>query len=229
MNDQQGPEQPRTARKRRIVWRIALGIVALLVLALVGLYIASRHEPAFYHRALAIDAADLAKGSNRMVRKLAALQSVGQRDGRWDARITDLEVNGWLAVDLAKNHSKTLPAEMHDPRVAIDPSGITAACRFQHGIIDTVLSLKVQPFLSSPDVVGLRIVRARAGAIPLPLRRVLDGVTEAARTAGVPLGWQHADGDPVALFAVPDDADRVVRIDTIELRHGEIYISGATR
>ncbi len=219
------------SRKLRILFRIAICLAVVLVLLLVGLYFAARYEPAFYRKALEADKADLAKGSDRMVRQAAALQSVGQRDGRWEATITAAEINGWLAVDLPKNFPNTLPPSLHDPRVAIDPSGITVACRFRQGAIDSVLSLAVQPYLAAPNVIALRVLRARAGALPVPLRQVLDEISEAARAAQLALQWQHAGGDPVALLPLSADenADRIVRIETIELREGEIYVVGSTQ
>jgi hypothetical protein len=218
------------ARKRRILRWIAYCLALLIVLALLGLYLAVRHEPAFYRRALQADPAELAKGSDRLVRQAAALQSVGQREGRWEAVITAVEINGWLAVDLAKNHPNALPPALKEPRVAIDPSGITMACRYQQGVVNSVLNLKVQPYLAEPNVIALRIVRARAGAMPAPLRQVLDAITEAARAADLPLQWRPADGDPVALLPLPtDEGDRIVRIEKIELREGEIYVTGSTQ
>ena len=44
------------------------------------------------------------------------------------------------------------------------------------------------------------------------------------------LKWAQAGSDPVAMLSLPDDddADRVVRIETLELRKGEIRVSGIT-
>ncbi len=115
--------------------------------------------------------------------------------------------------------------------MAIDPGGITVACRFEQGAISSVLSLAVQPYLAEPNVIALRIIRARAGALPVPLGRVLGEISEAARAAQVPLQWRRTGGDPVALIPLPadEDADRTVRIETIELREGEIYVAGSTQ
>ncbi|MEN6457619.1 MAG: hypothetical protein ABFC63_01705 [Thermoguttaceae bacterium] len=219
------------SRKLRMVLLVGLCVAGLLIVAVVGLYWAAKHEPAFYCNAMATSETDLTDGSQQMLREAAALESVGQRNGRWQAVITAAHLNGWLAVDRAKNHPNLLPPTVHDPRVAIDAHGITIGCRFDHPMVTTVLSLNVQPFLSESNVVGLRIVRARAGAIPLPLGQVLDAVSETAHAADLSLRWRHTDGDPVALVSLPedDDARHLVRIDKIELRDGEIRVSGTTR
>ena len=181
-------------------FRLSLLIVCRLrcwsSIVLLGLYLAARHEPAFYREAMEADRAVLEKGSDRMLRKTAALAKHPQKPGRWEIRITAEEINGWLAVDMPKNHPHALPPTLHDPRVVIDPNEITVACRFQQNGIDSVLSLTVQPYVDrSPtvpnaNVVAVRIVGARAGLLPLPLDRVLE-----RPFAGRP---RHAVPTPVA-------------------------------
>ncbi len=215
-------------RSRRIVMIIA-SMAALVALALLSLYFAVRHKPAFYREAMTIEQPVLEKASGRMLKKIGALQSAANWLGRWQAVITAEEINGWLAVDLRKNHPNALPPSVHDPRVVIEPSEMTVACQYERGGIDTVLSLTFQPYVPEPSVVALRIVRGRAGMLPLPLKDVLDGLSKGAADMQLRLKWAQAGGDPVALISLPgDDADRVVRIESLELRKGEIHVSGVT-
>jgi uncharacterized protein YpmS len=171
----------------------------------------------------------LEKASDRMLKKIGALQSAATKQGRWQAVISDEEINGWLAVDLLRNHPNTLPPSVRDPRVAIEPDEITLACRYDNGVT-TVLSLTLQPYVPEPNVVALRIVRGRAGMLPVPLKKVLDGLSKAAADMQLRLKWVQAGSDPVAMLSLPedDDADRVVRIESIELTKGNIHVSGIT-
>jgi hypothetical protein len=208
-----------------------LGALAILVaVALVGLYVALRHEPAFYRRALETDKVVLEKGSDRMLQKIAAMQNDFTRPGRWQFVVTADEINGWLAVDLVKNHPNALPAALRDPRVSISPSDLTIGCRYEQGVMGGILSMTVRPTVTEANVVALRIVRARAGALPAPLKQVLDGVSRAAGSMQLRLDWRHTGSDPVAMLSVPDDpdADRVVRIERLELADGEMRIAGVT-
>ncbi len=151
------------------------------------------------------------------------------RHGPWHVVITAEEINGWLAVDLRKNHPNALPASVHDPRVVIEPNEVTVACRYDRGGVDSVLSLTLQPYVPEPSVVALRIVRGRAGMLPVPLKNVLDGISKGAAEMQLRLRWAQVGSDPVALISLPDDdADRVVRIKSLELRKGEIDVSGLT-
>jgi hypothetical protein len=64
----------------------------------------------------------------------------------------------------------------------------------------------------------------------VPLKNVLDGISKGAAELGLRLQWAHSGSDPVALFFLPNDSDasRHVRIESLELRKGEIHISGIT-
>jgi hypothetical protein len=218
------------SRRTRLLLLAAAIAVVLIVFGLLGLYLAARHEPAFYHEALHIDRAVLEKGSDRMLQQTTALASAVKKRGHWEALFTAEQVNGWLAVDLVRNHPNTLPSMLHDPRVAIDPKRVTVACRFERDGLSSVLSLTVEPYLPEPNVVALRIVSARAGLLPVPLGQVLNRISEAARDLHVHLEWRRADGAPVAMFSLPPAAeDRPVRIETLRLGEGEVYVGGTTQ
>jgi hypothetical protein len=205
-------------------------LLVLAAVALVALYSAARYEPAFYRKAMETDRAALEKGSDRMLQKAAALQSSLAKVGHWEFLFTADEINGWLAVDLARNHPHTLPPTLRDPRVAITPNEITVACRFEQSGLSSVVSLAVGPYVPEPNVVAVRIVRARAGLLPLPLGAVLDRLSQAAGDLRLQLRWRHSGGDPVAMFSVPgDDGERIVRIETVRLGDGEIFIAGTTQ
>ena len=105
------------------------------------------------------------------------------------------------------------------------------ACRYEEWIVSTVLTLTVEPYVPEENVLALRIVKARAGMVPMPLGKVLDAISDAARQSEWRLQWRQAGGDPVALLSTPppDNAgDLAVKIETIRLGKGEIFVSGST-
>jgi uncharacterized protein YpmS len=218
------------SRRLRLFLLIIVGLAVLVALVLLGLYLAARHEPAFYREAMEIDAAVLEKASDRMLQQTTALASAVKKEGRWEALFTAEQINGWLAVDMVKNYPNTLPPTLRDPRVAIDPKQVTVACRFEQDGANSVLSLTVQPYVPEPNVIALRIVKARAGLLPLPLRPVTDGLSQAVRDMQLRPEWRHAGGDPVLMLSfLPTDNARSVRIETLRLGDGEIYVAGTTQ
>lgn len=215
-------------------FRIALwvggGLVAGVLLALVALYLAARHVPAAYRRALEADPAAEAKASDEMLRKATDLVSTVKTFDRWQARFTAEEINGWFAVGM-KKHPGLLPPEFSDPRVTIAPDEVRVYCRFERGGVESVLSLSVDAYLAEPNVVALRIRRARAGALPLPLDEVLDQFSKQAARHQLRVQWKQSGGDPVALVTLDireRETGRRVRIEALELREGEVYASGTS-
>jgi hypothetical protein len=81
-------------------------------------------------------------------------------------------------------------------------------------------------------VLALRLKRARAGALPLPLAGVLEAVSHVVRKLEMPLEWRQADGDPVALVHLPPmraGKDRWIEIDDLQIADGEIVLRGRSR
>jgi hypothetical protein len=217
------------SRKLRLILLTMGGMAGLLALVLLGLYLATRYEPTFYREAMQIDPAALDKASDRMVQQATALANAVRNEGHWEALFTAEQINGWLAVDMVKNHSKVLPPTLHNPRVAIDSKQLVIACRFQDAGIDTVLSLAVEPYVTKLNVVHLRIIKARAGLLPMPLGPVLEHLSRAARDLHIHLQWRRSGGDPVAVLSLPAADDRQpVQVESIRLGDGEIYIAGTT-
>jgi hypothetical protein len=220
-----------TSKIRLFLW-IGGAILVLLFLALAGLYWASKREPEFYRKALALDPAKRQKLSDEMLRNSLEFESKVRREGKWQATFTVEQINGWLGYDLPKNHPQLLTAEFRDPCVAIDPNQMQIGCLYEGSATSSVLSLAVEPYVPEPNVLALRIVRARAGSLPLPLDQVLRAITNAARGAECRLEWKNdSAGNPVALITFPSpDAkgDLAIKIQTVQLGEGKIFILGKT-
>jgi hypothetical protein len=201
----------------------------VVLLILVGVYWAIQQAPEFYEKTLQADPVQQAAASNQMLQQATALASNTRTRGPWRALFTADQINGWLAVDLVKNHPTTLPPGISDPRLQICPNQLALACRYQGHGIRTVLWLTLDAYLAEPNVIALRIKKVRVGWLPLPLGNVLDAISRAARERNLPLRWTQADGDPVALITIPPEHDRkIVRIETLKLGDNAILLTGKT-
>jgi hypothetical protein len=161
----------------------------------------------------------------------ALASSVNKRKAGWKAVFTQEQINGWLAVDMVRNHPDLLPPAMRDPRVVIHPGQMMVACRYRGDVIETVLSLTLDAYLLKENKIAIRCRKARAGAVPLPLGTVLGQISAAAKNLKWNIEWQQADGDPVAVVTIPaeaDEGDKAVVLETLRLAEGEIQIAGNT-
>jgi hypothetical protein len=221
-------------RKWIIIAAVVVG--SLLLIALIALWLmyrATQQPVAWYEEVRYIDPSRAESAGDELERHTLALVSdVKRPDERWEAIFTEEQVNGWLAADLVEKYSDSLPAGVTDPRVAIDQGGARFACRYEGDQISTVFNVESDVYLTDePNVLAVRIHRARAGALPLPLKRILDEATSAAQQRGIPIRWVEQRGDPVALMTVPAhfaDVPGQLQVDTLLLREGEVYVAGRT-
>ncbi|MBI3837106.1 MAG: hypothetical protein HY288_04125 [Planctomycetia bacterium] len=210
------------------------GIVAAVAVIVAGVslfsvYEASQQVPEFYREAISRDPDDQQQARDEFVAHAAALASDLHRAGRWQSLFTVEQINAWLALELAKNYPDLMHGELHDPRIVIRDNEATIACRHGGGEVASVLSLTVDAYLQEPNVLALRIRRARAGALPVPLGLVLDGISHAARQLNLRLEWRKTHGDPVALITFSKfqvAGSEVLTLQAVELRQGELFLAG---
>ncbi len=217
-------------RKKLVIAAILLPMVLVASgVALVCLYEAAHAVPEFYRRAVDRPLAEQEGPRDQFVAQAAALASDLHRSGRWQTLFTDEQINAWLALELATNYPQLLPSELREPRVAFHDHEATIACRYHNGEASAVVSLSVDVSLHDPHVLALRIRRARAGALPVPLAQVLDGISHAARELNLRIEWRKTHGDPVALITLPKPRSGqgdAVRLNSIELKGGELFVAG---
>ena len=81
----------------------------------------------------------------------------------------------------------------------------------------------------APAAVPWDALRARAGALPIPLGQVLDNISRAAQQLNLRLEWRRSQGDPVALVTLPQQhglGKAPWQVEALELRDGELFVSG---
>jgi hypothetical protein len=213
---------------------ILLLLAALSIFAAfssLGLYRASQSVPDFYEEALQFDhqAANIA--GEELEQKVVALHNELEAGPNWELCLTDQQVNGWLAADFIEKFPSLLPPEVKEPRVSFQDNAAHVACRVDSGKMSSVLSLKLQAYLTDqPNEIAVRVSQVRAGMLPVPLAKVLDRVSAAALKSGFHLRWAQQDGDPVAVVALPTERPDVrndVLVETLQIGSGLLRIAGS--
>lgn len=214
---------------RRVAKWVAGALFGFGICLLMWGYWAARRVPSFYAAAVAVPNETHREAGERLLENAAALASNVQKSGQWQAIFTTEQLNGWLATQLEATFPGLLPNYLADPRVTVGPEGVMFGCRYLKGNVETVVSLKAELHISEANVLKVRLSHARAGAFPLPLGNILQGVTKAATEAKVQLSWLQAGGDPVAVIRLhPSDDKAFYRLEKIELGQNEVFVAGYT-
>jgi hypothetical protein len=186
----------------------------------------------FYREAMATQPAVLRRAGQELSSRATALVNDAQQGVPWQALFNQEQINGWLAYDLPEKHGDFIPEDVADPRVAIEDGQVKLGVRYSGSRVETVLSVDVEPYLAEPNVVGLRIVTARAGTLPIPLVEVTDRISRAAERFNIPLSWIQESETPTALVTLrlksARDGQRL-QLEALQVSAGEILLKGTTR
>ncbi|HTU27420.1 MAG TPA: hypothetical protein VMF30_18565, partial [Pirellulales bacterium] len=214
----------------RLTLAVFGGLTVATALVALAIFLTLSGAPSFYQQAVDRDLVACEEDSNQCLRQAAALASHLQAPGEWQAIFSADQINGWLAVDLARNYGEALPAQITNPRVHFESGAATLACTYRQAGHETVLSIAFDLYLSEPNVIALRLRRVRAGLLPVPLADVLRTIAEAGHNFGLLVQWRQVGGDPVALVNLAHNSagDSPLLLEAIELRDGEIYVAGRT-
>jgi hypothetical protein len=218
------------------VIRVAI-ICVVMVSTVVGVtsllaYRAAKAVPKFYQRALGCPL-DAAESAGDFARCVVDTHNEIACQTTWQVTFTDEQINSWLIAHLDDQFPGLLPSEVRDPRIVIEDGRAHLACRYDGNQLSTVLSLTLQSYLTPEEnVFAIQIDAVRAGLLPIPLQKVIQHLTTAARRAGLQLRWSQDKGSAVALVSLPVGQQNVrgdVLLETLELRQGELFVAGSVR
>lgn len=208
--------------------RLVLGLAAALVVTVVAIAGLLRSEPVFYRSVtVASDPARAESLARRMLSKGSAVHAATRRSGAWDAAITADEVNAWLAVDLPRNHERLLPAGMAEPRVAFSPHHVHLGARLGSGWLSAVAWVDVEVRLRGVNQIGLALVDARLGALPLPRAAILRDMGRRLAALGLVTDLRRLDERPLLVVSVPSTYDAAGgRLESLAITDGELLLAG---
>jgi hypothetical protein len=212
-------------------WKTTGIVVAVLATlacaAVVYAVIALQHVDPQYAEALELDPAKAAADAQKLEERVAELNVDANRD-HWNAAFTEDEVNGWLASVLREKLPDLLPPEVQDPRVQLKAGRVFVAYRYS-GTLSTVITLETEPRIERDGLLGIRLVSAYAGFLPVANSLVVREVNKLAEALKWPVEWREQP-DKLELF-IPmqdlfstDTEDR--RLSELAVRDAKIEIGG---
>lgn len=196
-----------------------------------------RYEPNLYLRAAVPPGEQRHQLSEKCQRELMQLyNSVAntQEDQEWEHRFTDSEINSYLAEHFVQSHlnEHLLPEGISEPRLVIEPDKLRIAFRYGKGLWSTVVCIDMRIWLvkGEPNVVALKLIGFRAGALPISAQSVLESITKTCQDNGIGVDWYRDDGAPVAVLRFQAEQPHpTLELETIKLETGAIHIEGRTK
>lgn len=194
----------------------------------------TQEVPDFYLQATALPENNSAEQSRELESEVEELANrVGQLGG-WEATFTEEQVNAWLIHQLPLEFASLLPTGVEEPRVAIRDGRVLVAARYKNSRIETVVSFEVHAQLTpEPNVLAVKISQLKAGALPLPLSRFINHISNRAAKSALQIRWDdNEEGDEVALVTVPSEHPSYVRkpviVESVSILAGMVRLAGHT-
>lgn len=164
--------------------------------------------------------------------KLSALRADFGRPGPWGAAISEAEVNAWLATDLPRNHERLLPAGVSDPRVAIAARRLRVGARVGGMMLGGVVMLDLEVVLRAANQIGIVVVDARLGRLPLPRGPVTHELARRIDSLGMATELRRLDGRTLLVVYIPSTHVAGATshwLESLALEDGELLVAGVTR
>lgn len=234
------PSQPRPRGGLR---RFFLPVVGGATVVVALLCLAARWSPAFYRdrlppggplagRAPAAAAAAAEQAARRLVTAASAWHADFLRVGRWEAVFDERDINGWLATDLPRNHAAALPAAASAPRVEFVPGGLRAGVTVGRGPLVAVVWIEAEVSLRAANQVGIALVAARAGSLPLPHAPLLRQLAGRLERLGVVTEIRRQGDRGLLLVYIPSTHQAggfSHWLESMRFAAGEVAVAGETR
>ncbi len=221
-------------RKIRKTAFVCVCIVSVALIAFGATWQAATHIPEFYETELTntSEPVQLKEQVRAFEQSVLDLGHALQSEGDWKVVVSDEQINAWLATELATQFPHLMRGDVSDPRVHIQADSILLACQYRTGNVSAVISLELQPFATKwPNVVGVKFINARVGAVPGVMGIAMEQISQGARRSRIQMRWGQVDQVPAAIVQIPDrlmEGKRLVNIKHIGCVDGQVQLAGST-
>lgn len=215
---------------KQIVVVIILAGLLVALATTASLYSAVTQVHPYYRAALERDPVVLEEQSHQLESRFSALHSDVQDEGLWQTVISADELNGWLATKLPESFPDLLPKTIRDPRIAITPTAVFLAAQSKVAGVDTVVSVEVEPFVTTEGDLAIELRQVLAGTLPLPKSEIFEQLSKATERLRLPLRWTQNEGNTILLVErrMWDGEHQHRVLQALELAEGQLYVSGRT-
>ncbi len=212
---------------------IALGLLATVAIAIgTSLWWATSQSPEFYRVAnqQLVNPVVRKEAAKLFVEQSKQLVQDIQTSSSWSQEFTDAQINAWLAEDFPREHAEWIPPEVSQPRVQIRRDGIRLGLRIDEpGQWSGVVSLHAKVSVSAPNQLAIQLQSIKAGLVPVPIKAIIEQITEQAAQNGVRIEWRRVGEDDVAIVSLIHEGEDAPQLEAVELSAGLIRVTGSSQ
>ncbi|MDR0869508.1 MAG: hypothetical protein LBN39_01800 [Planctomycetaceae bacterium] len=216
----------------RLIAYILLGVCFIFLLILYAMYMSAQKLPEFYQKKLAVSEQANERSNTEMRHKIEQLHNDLQKeDKQWETNITDNDLNGFFAVELAKEGANLFPKEIHSPRLSFSKQQIDFACRIEQGSIAGVLHIAVQLTVPEPNETVLQIKSAKVGTLPISKKLPAKMLTEMLTRKGYNVESNLDADEPVIRVKLNLKYAKKykVQLDALSVQDGVLQLTGSSK
>ncbi|MBI2808543.1 MAG: hypothetical protein HYX68_26445 [Planctomycetes bacterium] len=218
--------------KRKLYWLCGIGAL-LLTFGITALGAAVKHEPSFYRQSR------IPASSERKVLGHNFMSKFGQmladrKQETWDCDVTEKEMNSFFAeiFDQMGETEGLRKLGISSPSVILlDDMHVRLAFRYGSGFFSTVISydLKIWLVPKEPNVIAVEFLRARAGALPISNRSILQQLSDFAQKQNFQVNLYRHEGHSVAVIDLRNEPQNAASILTmLKIEPHRLSIRGKT-
>lgn len=218
------PKAVAMPRRPRRWLRTLIGLVVVVSPLAVACALASQ-APQFYVDRLHIgDEGKLEELASQFLSRGSRLyNSIVSGSNAWRESFDEASINAWFAYDLKRNHQRSLPKGVTEPRVALEHDCLRVGFRWGFGPMSSVVQIAIKTWVYKENHLAVELKGASAGSLPLPttyVRRVVESVAE---RNGCEIRWKRNGANLVALITLPE---RGIVLRRAEVGDGCLILSG---
>lgn len=193
---------------RRLWW--CSGFLALMLLVCGTTFgVMLKHEPNFYEQSRVLPSEIRHNMALKVVGDFGQMcENVKAHQEKWHFHATETQLDSFLEEIFPQlEHAQTLrKLGVTDPIIALDDDCIRVAFRYGSGWFSTVVSYDLQIWLvpKEANAVAVKVLRARAGAVPISTQTILHVLADLARDQNIDMNLYRHEGKSVALLKLGD-------------------------
>ncbi len=217
-------------RRRRQFLALLAATSCLLVIVGVALYVAARHEPAFYRRGEIASAAERRQLAEDFLRCSSDVYNLMANGKPWALNNTQNQLNGYLQDEISASGGLfSYPENVTDPRIEFDADRIRIGFRYGVGTWTAVVSVDLRTWLVAKEAntIALELCGLSVGGLPFGSHALMEYVTDAAREWNADVTWYRNGSNPIALIRLQANQNRpTLQMRRFEITDGQVHIHG---